>query len=100
MPNVILSDGFEITIPIDYKSQKCMICDELVILPSVGGDIICPWCDVGSDRKKGKWNFLELMKKTGRNSKAAKRRVEIKESSREIQTAHMLYKTIRCIEQG
>jgi len=42
------------TIEVEYdENASCIICGEPVIDASMGGTVICPWCDVGKCRYCG-----------------------------------------------
>ena len=50
-------DGKEISIEYDEKAP-CIICGEPVVAASMGGTVVCPWCDTGRCRYCGVRPFL------------------------------------------
>jgi hypothetical protein len=42
-------------------SALCIYCNEPVMAASMGGTIICPWCDSGYNRDGTKWTYREMM---------------------------------------
>jgi len=46
------TDGTTLTVEYD-ETAPCIICGESVIEASVGGTVICPWCDCGKCRYCG-----------------------------------------------
>lgn len=46
-----LADGTDKEIEYD-ENAPCILCGEPVISASVGGTVICPWCDMGKSRRE------------------------------------------------
>jgi len=45
-------DGKDFTVEYD-ENAPCIVCGEPVIEASVGGTVVCPWCDMGICRYCG-----------------------------------------------
>lgn len=50
-------DGKDFTIEYD-ETGPCAICQEPVVEASMGGTVICPWCDCGNCRYCGVQSML------------------------------------------
>jgi len=57
-----LTDGKEIEVEYD-EDAPCMACGLPVVSASVGGTVLCPWCDSGMFRNGEKWTARESMSK-------------------------------------
>lgn len=54
-----LRDGTTLEVEYD-ENAPCIVCGEPVIAASMGGTVICPWCDCGNCRYCGiqlPWGF-------------------------------------------
>jgi len=47
------TEGREVKVEYD-EAAPCIVCGEPVLEASVGGTVICPWCDCGNCRYCGK----------------------------------------------
>lgn len=47
-------DGEKFTVTYDERAP-CIVCNLPVVMASMGGTAVCPWCDVGVTRDGRKW---------------------------------------------
>lgn len=56
---------------IEYdEDAPCISCGLPVVEASVGGTVVCPWCDCGHYRDGSEWTFHEAVNKELRQAKA------------------------------
>lgn len=60
-----LTDGTTHTVEYD-ENAPCWMCGEPVVEASMGGTVICPWCDCGYHRDGRKWSFRDLVRASER----------------------------------
>ena len=47
---------------IEYDPDApCICCGEPVVEASMGGTVVCPWCDMGKCRHTGRTVFLQIL---------------------------------------
>lgn len=54
-------DGKEFTVKYDPEAP-CWCCGEPVVAASMGGTVICSWCDCGKHRDGTPWTLADAMK--------------------------------------
>ena len=62
------TDGSNFTVLYD-ENTPCIVCDLPIITASMGGTVICPWCDMGIYRNGLKWKTInkEKIKQEAKN---------------------------------
>ena len=55
-------DGKKFKVEYD-ENASCISCGLTVIEASMGGTVLCPWCDCGEFRDGTKWNYQETVNK-------------------------------------
>ncbi len=53
-----LTDGSDHVVEYD-PDAPCWMCGKPVIEASMGGTVVCPWCDCGVNRDGSKWTLQE-----------------------------------------
>jgi uncharacterized Zn finger protein (UPF0148 family) len=68
-----LLDGSDHVVEYD-PTAPCWMCGEPVVEASMGGTVVCPWCDCGVKRDGSKWTLQECFDAHARMGEESKRR--------------------------